>query len=216
VGVIFVALGLFLLGAGVLGDALLPRVNEGAVLSAQILTAALTLTAPRLPGWPALAVLVGLPLAGSLALALLCRELSPPAQALVYFGYLLALLALTVQTGSLGYFSAPELGIWEAFAFGGLFIFLLLHALFAMRFFLIVSSLLLPRNRPLVGAIMPRLYSNEQVSPALFLALTGGLAGAVLLNARFGWLAPQLLASLAVAVSAQILSAAGSWGKRGV
>jgi hypothetical protein len=203
VGALFVVLGLFLLGAGVIGDALLPRVNERVVLSTQIVVAILALTSAHPSGWPMQLILVGLPLFGSLALVFYRRNLAPPFQALVYFGYLLALLALTFQTANLGYFSALELDSWQALAFGSLFIFLLLHALFAVRFFLIVSSLLLPRNRPLISGMMPHLYSNEQVSLARFAVFTGLLVSIILLNTRFHWLPPEILVSLAVMISAQ-------------
>jgi hypothetical protein len=203
VAAVFVVLGLFLLGTGVIGDRLLPRVDERTVLVVQLLVAILTLTAQHLPAWPALITFVGLPLIVSFLLAVSRQSLAPPIQALVYFGYLLALLALTFQTANLNYFSALDLDNWQALAFGGLFIFLLLHALFAVRFSLIVSSLILPRNRPLIGMMMPRLYSNEQVPLLRFGLFAVLLAGLVLLNMHFQWVAPEILVSLAVMVSAQ-------------
>jgi hypothetical protein len=205
VGIIFTILGLFLIGAGVIGDGLLPRVDERAVLTVQILVALFTLTQERLPARPGLLGLVGIPLLVSLGLVIWRRALAPPVQALVYFGYLLALLALTYQTANLNSFSAVDFSNGQALAFGGLFVFLLLHGLFTIRFFLIVSSLILPRNRPMINGMMARLYSNEQISLPRFVLFTLILASLVLLNARYRWIAPEIVVSLAVMTSAQVM-----------
>lgn len=205
VGYIFAGLGLFVLAVGLVSDVFLPRVGERSVIAVQILVVLFTVTAQRTPAWPLYLALTALPLIGSLSLAISRRNLSPAVQALVYFGYLLALLALTLQVADLGLFEAVRMDHWQALAFGGLFFFLAVHTLFILRFFLIVSSLLIPRNRPLAAGIMPRLFSSEQVSFKRFGLFTLLLSALVLLNNWLNLLPAELLAGLAVMMGVQVM-----------
>jgi len=201
---IFVGLGLFLLAAGVLGDALLPRINERSLLTAQVLVLLLSLSQlpPRLwfsRAWPA-----AVPLLFSLGLLFSRRAPSAAVRAAAYLGYLLSLLYLTYQTADMGLFSAAQISGMQGFAFGSLFIFLGLHCLFALRFAMLVSSLLLPRNRPAIGRIMPRLFSEKQASARRFGIFSAAAAGLFWLNAQFNLISSEMLVGLLVLLSAQV------------
>jgi hypothetical protein len=204
VGAIFVVLGVFLLGAGVIGDGLLPRVNERSILTGQVLVLLLALFEPQQSDWLLLGGLVGLPLLLSLGLLVSRRAVSTVLKACAYLGYLFALLYLAYQTADLGLFGAARISSVEGFAFGSLFVFLLLHCLFALRFFLIVSSLILPRNRPAIGAMMRRLFSDEQAAPGRFVLFAVAAAGLVLANAFWHFVSSAVIVSLAVLLSAQV------------
>ena len=204
VGGIFVVLCLFLLGAGVLADGLLPRVNERSVLTAQVLVLLLALFNREQTDWVILGLAVGIPTALSIGLLLSRRALSAPLKACAYLGYLFALLHLAYQTANLGLFSASEISGFAGFAFGSLFVFLMLHSLFAVRFFLIVSSLILPRNRPPIAVLMPRLFSDEQAPPQRFGLFALAAALLVLVNSWLQVVSNEILVGLVVLLSAQV------------
>jgi hypothetical protein len=200
----FVILALFLLAAGVIGDGLLPRVNERSILTVQVLVLLLALMEFRQTDWLWLGLLVGIPLAGSLVLLFTRQSLGAPLKACVYLGYLFALLYLSYQTASWAVFSAAELSGVAGLAFGSLCVFLGLHSLFALRFFLIVSSLILPRNRPAIGPMMRRLFSDEQVPPWRFGLFALAAAALLAANAFARVLSTPVLISLLVLLSSQL------------
>lgn len=200
---LFTLIGLFILIAGVFGSHLMPPINERSVLSTQLLLAAGMLTgAVQLPMF-ILWALGTFMLLLSLFLLLQRQSLPPILKALVYAWYLALLLGLSVINGDAALFSARDLNLTSGFAFGVVFIFLLLHALFFIRFFLIVCSLILPRNRKFIGYLMPRLYNDEQAQPLPFVLITLGLTAAVWFNSRWNLLPNALFISLCVLVSMQ-------------
>jgi len=209
IGMLFIAIGLFILGAGVIYDGLLPRVNEAAILSVLTLTVLATL-ASLLAGalqhhW--FALLFGLILPGSVGVLLVAwwRAFHPIVKAIIYLSYLFALLFVVYLGGVADYFSQIELSLTDGFLLGVVFIFLLLHALFAIRFFIIVSSLVFPRNRPLVNLIMPRLFSDEQVSLTRAAIVILILTAIVLANAQFHLVDLPILLTVLNILSVQFL-----------
>jgi len=203
---LFTLIGLFILITGIFGSHLMPPINEHSVLSIQLLVAAGMLTgAVQLPSI-VLWALGTFMLLLSLFLLLQQRSLPLILKALVYAWYLALLLGLSVMNGDTALFSARNLNLTSGFAFGVVFIFLLLHALFFIRFFLIVCSLILPRNRKFIGYLIPRLFGDEQAQPLPFVIITLGLIAAVWLNAHFNLLPGVLFTSLCVLVSTQVLS----------
>lgn len=200
---LFTLIGLFILIEGLFGSHLMPPINERSVLSTQLLVAAGMLTgAMQLPSTVLWALGIFMLLL-SLFLLLQRQSLPPIRKALVYAWYLALLLGLSVMNGDVVLFSAHSLNFTSGFAFGVVFIFLLLHALFFIRFFLIVCSLILPRNRKFIGYMMPRLFNDEQVQPLPFMLITLGLTAAVWINSRLNLLPNALFISLCVLVSIQ-------------
>ncbi len=200
--VIFVALGLFVLAFGVVADGLLPRVSEKSILMVLLLVILNNLAGGG--NNPALPLLLALPAAVLIYLMFSTRALPPLAKAAVYLVYLAALLVNAMQAGALEGFSAADFTPGEALVFGIAFIFLLLHGLFAIRFFLIVSSLALPRNWPLVRQVMPRLFADEQMPPWRFGLFALALGGLLLLNDATGLVPRAALLNLALMASVQL------------
>ncbi len=204
--ILFTLIGLYVLVAGVVGSHLLPPIHERSLLATQLLVAAGILTGvvqlPPVFLWPLLGGMFLL----SLWLLLHRQALPPIPKALLYAWHLALLLGLSVMNGDTALFAARDLDMTSGFTFGVVFIFLLLHGLFFVRFFLIVCSLILPRNRKFIGEMMPRLFSDEQAHPLLFVLVTLGLIAAILLNAHFNLLPGALFTSLCVLISTQVLS----------
>jgi hypothetical protein len=204
VGMIFVAYGVFIFFAGIMGN-ILPRVNETSILSVQILvTLGLWANATALNPWLVI-LLVVLPALVMAFLVMKRTALNHIAKALVYFWYLLCLIVLIYENGSLDYFSKPDLTILEGFTYGTVFTFLILHALFSIRFFLITSSLIVPRNRPYVNYLMPHLFSDEQIAPHSFLLLFGIVLLVLLLNTWLQLVSQTMLLNVSVVVCVQFL-----------
>jgi len=206
VGFIFVGVGLFVLLSGVVGNNLLPRVNEASILVTLTLV---MMGIDEQNWWLAAAVL-----APSLLVVvyLFVRSTPPPAliKAFIYFWYLLALIVLSFENGTATYFSARGLSIPEAAMFGSVFIFLLLHGLFSVRFFLIVSSLILPRNRRWVGVLMPKLFDDGQAPRLRFVLLFAAVLAVVLLNDWLDLAPRSLVIGAAVLASTQVLFRTGA------
>jgi hypothetical protein len=158
----------------------LPRVNEQTILTVQVLITIHLWLSGGNAHWAALLFIGLLPASISLYLVLRQTPVPPLGKALIYFWYLLSLLVQAAQGGGLDYFRLNRLAPIEGLAFGMLFVFLILHGLFALRFFLIVSSLLRPRNRRLVAQAMPVLFYDDQLPVRPFLILLGALGAALI------------------------------------
>jgi len=199
---IFIGLGLFLLYFGVVDPRLLPRVNEQTVLVVHTtIILNLLLNSPRPSPLILLALLV--PTIGVLYLALTKRTISPVAKALVYLWYLVSLLLLAIQNDFGGLFSTSvsEPTLLESYITGAASIFLLLHSLFLIRFFLMVSSLIFPYNWRYMQTVMPKLFSDEQIPLWQVLVLEGIVVGIVVLNAVFGVASSTAVANILVLVA---------------
>ena len=173
----------YILFSALAGDKLLPRVNEQQMLVIHLVVGINLLIsgAPILPPWAFGLLLI--PTAALIVQGIWPRPLPTVQRAFFYLWYLITLVAFAFQNGGTAYFSLMEISISEMFILGSLLIFLALHMLVAMRFVLIISSLIVPRNRPLLKIIMPHLMHDEQLSlPVLLLILL--IAGGILaLNA---------------------------------
>jgi hypothetical protein len=128
-----------------------------------------------LPFWTVTVLPVGV----SLLLLLWPRAFPAQLKAVLYLWHLLCLLVLPFQSGQTGLFTQMEIGWGEALTAGMLLAFLVLHGLFAVRFFIITLSLLRRRNRPLVAEAMQNLFYDEQ-TPLLRSLLVAGLLGILL------------------------------------
>jgi hypothetical protein len=191
---IFVGLGLFLIYFGLVDPRLLPRIDEAAALGVHttvVLGVAMN-TTPAGPAWP-YALMLTPPTLGLLYAALTRRPLGTVAQAMVYLWYLGCLFALALQQdfSALAEPVSVPLPLTEAFVIGASGVFLLLHSLFLLRFCLMMSALILPRNRPYIGLAMPHLFDDRQAPRWHALAFPALAVGVLLLNAQLD-LAPNL------------------------
>jgi hypothetical protein len=162
----------YVLFAAVAGSRMLPRVNEQQMLAIHLVVGLhLWFTqSEALPGWAWVLALI--PTAALIFQGLWPRELPVIVRAFYYLWYLLTLLVLAFQNGADGLFASyVEISLPELFILGSIVTLLFLHVLVAARFFLIISSLIIPRNRPLLKLIMPRLMHAEQMSPAMLLII---------------------------------------------
>jgi len=208
IGMLFVGLGLFLVYFGVVDPRLLPRINEQAALSVHIIVAlGLALTIEDEGALRIFALVFALPTIGLITIGLTKRILAPIPKALVYLWYLMCLFALALQSDFSTVtqpISAP-FSLFDAFMVGASGVFLILHSLFLIRFFVLVSSLILPRNRRYMGFAMPHLFDDEQMPRWQVFVLQGLVAGVLLLNSKFN-LAPNITAvSTLVLIIVQIL-----------
>jgi hypothetical protein len=203
IGLIFVALGLFILGAGVVANGLLPRINEQSILITQLLVILSGILNGVLSNlWGVFFMLI-IPAVLVLYLVWNRRPLSSLMKSLIYLWYLASLLILTFQNGNVELFTASRLTLGDAYFLGITFIFILLHGLFSIRFFLIVSSLILPRNHKLTAGMMSRLFADDQVPVLRFFLFALGLFGAILLNAWLDLLPRAVILNLAVIACVQ-------------
>jgi hypothetical protein len=180
----------FALYYGLLSARLMPRVNEATILATNT---AVVLGLVLHTGLDDRLILLGLalPTAGMLIAALRSRAPRPFVQALAYLWYLMGMLALTIQNGPLDLTNQSDLSLFEAFILGAALTLLFLHSFFLIRFFLMVSALILPRHHPYLAEAMPHLFESEQAPLWQILALEGLVIVPLLANARFD-LAPSL------------------------
>ena len=164
---------------------MLPRVIEQQMLGVHLIigTNMLINGLPALPNWGLILFLI--PTAALIFQALWPRQLPMILRAFFYLWYLVTLLILAFQNDIGGYFEAFNLTIPEIFIFGSLLVFLGLHILVALRFVIITTSLIVPRNRPLLEIIMPRVMHADQMKPLAVMLLLG-FAGLVF-GANYWW-----------------------------
>ncbi len=205
VGLFFVCFGLYILTAGVVSNHLLPRVNEKTVLGVQIIIAVSLLVTPASYNPWALFFLLELPMLVTAYLVARQTPLGTITKAVIYCWYLFSLVLLAYQNGSVLVLEKSHPNLLEGFLTGVMLVFLLLHMLFSIRFFLVASSLIIPANRPLVGRLMPHLFSDEQVSPRRFILLLAVILAIIGLNAWLKILPMLWLVNLAVILSTQLL-----------
>ncbi len=208
INLLFIGLGLFVFAAAFAVRLFLPPINEQAILAVQVLILLYAATGGMVD-WIPLAALTVVPALVSLVLVIWRKPFPPLAKAALYLWYLLSLLAMPFQSGQMAYFRQSNLSWFESWTFGALFIFMIIHSMFAVRFFLIVSSMLLPRNRPAIAMLMPYLFSDEQVSLLSFGLVIGLTAALLFANQRLGLVAPPIALGLCVMLVTQILGRRG-------
>lgn len=164
VGIVMVVMALAVLAASLMVNLFLPVINEQSILLVQLLVLAGVFLGRERAAWLPAAALTIVPVGVSLALVFWPRAFHPSIKAVLYLWYLLSLLVIPFQNGETVLFHQVNLSWAESCSLGMLGVFLLLNGLFAVRFFLLASSLLRPRNHTLVASIMPALFSDRQVS----------------------------------------------------
>ncbi len=207
INMFFVALGVAVFFAAIASNLFLPPANEQSILLVQCLLLAGNLWGRNNLAWLPAWLPVVIPAALCVLLAAWRRAFPGWLKVMIYTWYLFTLLITPFQSGETIYFHMREFTFIEAYSFGFLFIFLIVHGLFAARFLLIVPSSIVPRNRPLIGAAMARVFSDEQVPLRRFL-VAGGLATAVLLGNEVIHVIDRPVAlSLGMLIAVQVLRA---------
>lgn len=191
--------GLFLLGAGLWYHKFLPRINEQTlvVVTAIVL---LSLYGQIQLDWQWLAALA-LPLLAIFILALTKHSLPPALKSLFYFWYLMCLLAMA-YLGTFDLLFNPDTGYLETsfdhFVAGAAGFFFLLHCVFLVRFFLMLTANLLPWNRYLIALAMPQLFGDEQMPRRRFVVILLVVLAILYANQQFGFVTDIHLASLLI------------------
>ena len=204
VSIVFIALALVILAAALAGASFLPVINEQTILLTQLLVIAGTRLGAA-NDWLPPAVLAAACAGVSLMVILWPRAFHPVVKAVLYFWYLLSLLVMPFLSGEAQVFQTADLTWLPAYSLGFLLVFLVLNGLLAVRFFLIVSSLILPRNHALLTPVMPCLFSDQQVPLFRFALIAGLLAGLWAANFYGQWLPPAVALSLCALLGVQLL-----------
>ena len=206
VSFIFILLGVFVFFAALAANLFVPVINEQTILVVQLLVLYYIFNGGSSVPFMPLALLAGVPAVVSLGLIFWRQRLPAVLKAPLYLWYLLTLMIIPFQSNQVAYFRRSDLTLLEGAAFGALLVFLIIHGLFAVRFFLITSSLILPRNRPQVAAIMPALFSDEQVPIGRLVVAVALMAALILLNRALQLLPEDILLSLGMLFAVQFLS----------
>lgn len=176
----------FLFVFGLVLPVLLPRVNEQTIFVVSLLTTYILWMKGLLSGvgW----VLLLLPLAGLFWMAWTTRILSPYLKSGLYLWYLFCLLVISLQADFAVFYGETRLQVFDYFLGGAAALFLLLHSVFLIRFFLMLTALFLPANRPLLALTMPKLFDDRQISRPQWLGLLALFVGILVLNRLTGLL----------------------------
>ncbi|MFO7583514.1 MAG: hypothetical protein R6W69_02200 [Anaerolineales bacterium] len=191
--------GLFLFIAGLWYHKFLPRINEQTlvVVTAIVL---LSLYGQVQLDWYWLAAL-SVPLIGIFILALTKHILHPALKSLFYFWYLMCLLVMA-YLGTFDLLFNLDTGYLETsfnhFIAGAAGLFFLLHCVFLVRFFLMLTANILPWNRYLIALAMPQLFGDEQMSRRRFVVILLVVLGILWANLQFGLVTDINLASLLI------------------
>ncbi len=191
--------GLFLVFAGLWYHRFLPRINEQTlvVVTAIVL---LSLYGQIQLDWQWLAALA-LPLLAIFILALTKHTLPPALKSLFYFWYLMCLLVMA-YLGAFDLLFNPDTGFLETsfdnFIAGAAGLFFLLHCVFLVRFFLMLTANLLPWNRYLIDLAMPQLFGDEQMPRRNFVVILLVIMAVIWLNLQYGFVPDFNLASLLI------------------
>lgn len=223
---IFTIGGLYIFFMGAVSSQLLPRVNEQSILAvfyiilfSQLANSSIWQTINTIPGYSDVydsegflaqfwahfqGILFWLVLTITLSIFLLRdTPIGLPGKAILYLAYLSALIFQATSNGSLEYFQMEEISISNGFLFGGIFVFFILHGLFTARFFLVVCSLVLPRNHILARPMINRIFNDEQTSPRKFLFFTCLILLLTIANAIYQWVSPGLFMNVLTMISVQ-------------
>ena len=125
----------------------------------------------------------------------------------MYLWYLICLFALALQS-DFSTVTQPiraPFALFDAFMVGAAGVFLILHSLFLARFFAIVSSLFLPKNRRYIGYAMPRLFDDARMSRWQVFVLLSLTAGVLLLDTQFDFTPSITVINAVVLVVVQVL-----------
>lgn len=193
---------------GMVSPRLLPRINEQTivVISLLVLSSLFTVTTPE---WYWLAALL-IPSLGVLIMALTTHLIHPIMKSLLYFWYLICLFIMAYQN-SYELFFQPITKTYTSldyFITGATGIFLLLHSIFLVRFFLMLSANILPQNRFLIHLAMPQLFDDQQIPRLKFLGILAGFAAIIAFNRLTGIVPSLSLLNVLVLVAAHFMDPA--------
>jgi hypothetical protein len=197
-GAIMLPAFMFLFVYGMVIPKLLPRVNEQTIV---VITAVvlLSLVGQAELAWYWLAALA-VPIVAIFLMALTTFIMPPLFKSLYYFWYLICLFAMAYQSNLDLLFNAPTESqtSMDYFIAGAAGIFLLLHSIFLVRFFLMLTANILPRNRYLIQLAMPQLFSDEQMPRYKFLVILLLVVIVLWANRQFGFVPDLSLSSLLI------------------
>ncbi|MGC9400589.1 MAG: hypothetical protein ACP5HM_15840 [Anaerolineae bacterium] len=205
---VMVPAGVFAFGFGLLHPVLLPRVNERMLFTVLVTSSVGMLLSGEFlldETW----VLGGVIVLNALLFwaSVSGRRLPSGLQMLVYFGYLSGLFWMSYgQMSTFATAPSSTLMPLDAFLLGIVGLFYALHVLFWVRFFLIMSSMLLPNHWQYLPDIMDRLFSNSRNTPKEVGISLGIALGFLALNQLTGTLPASLFASVLVPVLVQELN----------
>lgn len=182
----------FLFAFGMVSPKLLPRVNEQTIVVVSLVAFYSLFSLAQLE-WFWLAALL-LPALGVFGMALTTRVIHPYLKSLLYFWYLICLLIMALQNNFEMFFRpVSNLTVFDYFIGGAAGIFLLLHSIFLVRFFLMLTALIRPANRHLIVLAMPQLFDDQQIPRLKFLGILA-LFGVIIALNRLTGLLPSISA----------------------
>ncbi len=189
---------MFLFVYGMVIPKLLPLVNEQTIV---VITAIvlLSLVGQAELAWYWLAALA-VPVLAIFLMALTTFVMPPLFKSLYYFWYLICLFLMAYQSnfGLLLDAPAESQNSLDYFIAGAAGIFLLLHSIFLVRFFLMLTANILPRNRYLIQLAMPQLFSDEQMPRYKFLVILLLVVIVLWANRQFNFVPDLSLSSLLI------------------
>jgi hypothetical protein len=197
-GAIMLPAFMFLFVYGMVIPKLLPRVNEQTIV---VITAIvlLSLVGQAELAWYWLAALA-IPIVAIFLMALTTFVMPPLFKSLYYFWYLICLFLMVYQTNFALLLDAPaeSQNSLDYFIAGAAGIFLLLHSIFLVRFFLMLTANILPGNRYLIQLAMPQLFSDEQMPRYKFLVILLLVVIVLWANRQFNFVPDLSLSSLLI------------------
>ena len=197
-GIIVLPAFVFLFVYGMVIPKLLPRVNEQTIV---VITAIvlLSLVGQAELAWYWLAALT-VPIFAIFLMALTTFIMPPLFKSLYYFWYLICLFLMAYQSNFDLLLNAPTetQTSMDHFIAGAAGMFLLLHSIFLVRFFLMLTANILPKNRYLIQLAMPQLFSDEQMPPYKFLVILLLVVIVLWANRQFGFVPDLSLSSLLI------------------
>lgn len=201
-----IPIGLFAFFYGLINPFLLPRVNEQTLFVVYVTMIVGTYLGGELPlesPW----LLGGAGVVGALLFwfSVSKHALPPGLKAVSYLIYLGGLTWVGYQQVST-FPGVYELTPFYSFALGISAVFYMLHILFLMRFFLILSSMLIPTHWRYLPPIMSRLFGDTENSPKESLLSLGSALGLMLFNELTGALPVSLLLGFVVPLIVQVLN----------
>lgn len=206
IGLVWGVLALGVVASALFVSKFLPLVNEQSILLVQVLVLAGALWGGEPVAWLPDAAVTVVPVGVSLALVIWRGAFHPSVKAILYFWYLVSLLVGPFQSGETGLFQLTDLSWPESYSFGMLSVFLLLNILMALRFGLIVLSMIRPRNRAMVAASMPYLFTDRQVSMPRYLLVVLLISALLIVNQSTQVLDRGVAFSLCSLIGVQLLS----------
>jgi hypothetical protein len=205
----------FLFVYGMVVPKLLPRVNEQTIV---VITAIvlLSLVGRVELAWYWLTALA-VPIVAIFLMALTTFIMPPLFKSLHYFWYLICLFTMAYQSNFDLFFnsaSADPQTSFDYFIAGAAGIFLLLHSIFLVRFFLMLTANIRKKNRYLIQLAMPQLFGDEQLPRYKFLVILLLVVIVLWTNRQFGFAPDLSLSSLLILFAVHFMDRASRTAPR--